>query len=110
MHANEDREKYASRQAAQEALRRDVKPYRKRTRGRPEICREHIDSALRAVDARIGEGERRLFDHVKLMERLKDRGTAQDVTMAHRLQLNLEAGLLLMRASRETLLREFVQD
>jgi PAS domain S-box-containing protein len=110
MHANEDREKYASRQAAQEALRRDVKPYRKRTRGRPEKSREHIDSALRAVDARIGEGERRLFGHVKLMERLKDRGTAQDVTMAHRLQLNLEVGLLLMRASRETLLREFEQD
>ena len=108
-HANESREKNDSRQVAQEALRQDAKPYRKKTGGRPEISREHIESALRAVDAHIGEGERRLFDQIKLMERLKDRGMAQDVTLAHRLQLNLETGLHLMHSTRVRLLRELEQ-
>src|SRR5215813_10212751 len=52
--------------------------------------REHIESALRAVDSRIVEGEHRLFEHGKLMEKLKERSV---LIIAHQLQLNLETGL-----------------
>jgi len=65
---------------------------------------------LRAVDARIGESERRLFDHVKLMERLNDRGADNVLSLANCLRKDLEAGLLLSRATREKLLRDLEQD
>src|SRR5262249_6631896 len=73
-----------------------------------EICREHIENSLRAVDARIAKGEHRLLAHGKLMERLKDGG--RDLTIAHQLKLNLETGLRLFRATRVRLLTELEQD
>jgi len=68
--------------------------------------REHIESALRAVDSRIVEGEHRLFEHGKLMEKLKERSV---LIIAHQLQLNLETGLRLMRSTRVRLMKELEQ-
>ena len=44
------------------------------------------------------------------MERLKDSGTKNNMTVAHRLRKNLEAGLLRSRARREELLKDLEQD
>src|SRR5262249_24927 len=106
---------------------RDSIPYRIQTRGpQPEpaasarasnyahpllrvaMSREHIASSLRAIDSHIGKGERRLFEHGKLMERLKDRGG--DLDIAHDLRLTLEKGLRIFRAVRMRLMRELEQD
>ena len=65
---------------------------------------------MRVVDDCIAAGEHRLFEHVKLMERLKDSGTKNNMTVAHRLRKNLEAGLLRSRARREELLKDLEQD
>jgi len=72
----------------------------------PEV-REHIESALRAVESHIVNGERRLFEHGKLLEKLKDRS---NLILAHQLQMNLETGLHLMHSTRVRLLRELEQD
>jgi PAS domain S-box-containing protein len=69
--------------------------------------REHLESALRAVDTHIVQGEHRLLQHYMLMEKLKDRC---DYISAHQLQLNLEMGLRLMRSTRARLLKEWEQD
>jgi len=71
------------------------------------VAREHIQAALRALESHIVNGERRLFEHGKLLEKLKDR---RDLTLAHQLQLNLETGLHLMHSTRVRLLRELEQD
>src|SRR5262249_33633230 len=69
--------------------------------------RRHIERALRAVDFHIVKGEHRLFEHGKLMEKLKDRSSV--LVIAHQLQLNLETGLDLMRSTRVRLLKELEQ-
>jgi hypothetical protein len=65
-------------------------------------------AAIVTALAHIAAGE--LFAHHKLMRKLNDRGTGNDVTIAHHLQLNLEAGLFLIRATREKLQRDLEQD
>ena len=106
---------------------RDSKTYRILTRGpRPEpaasgmannyahrllraaMTRDHIEGSLRAIDSHIGKSERLLFEHGKLMERLKDSGG--DLVLAHDLRLNLETGLRLFRAVRTRLMTELEQD
>jgi two-component sensor histidine kinase len=72
----------------------------------PEVSRENIESALRAIDTRIMEGERRLDRHGKLMERLLVQGRKIDLTMPEELQLNLMTGLCLLRKQRAMLLKE----
>ena len=67
----------------------------------------HIESALRAVESHIVDGEHRLFEHGKLLEKLKDRS---NLILAHQLQMNLETGLHLMHSTRVRLLRELEQD
>ena len=71
-HANDSREKNAAKQVAQGAQARcqaisQEEAISQEDKSSPEIPREHIESALCAVDPRIGESERRLFEHVKLM-------------------------------------------
>jgi hypothetical protein len=65
-----------------------------------------IESALRAVESHIVNGEHRLFEHGKLLEKLKDRS---DLILAHQLQMNLETGLHLMHSTRARLLRDLQQ-
>jgi hypothetical protein len=67
----------------------------------PEISREHIESALRAVERRIRESQSRLFWHGKLMERLQARGI--DLTMAKEVELSLKTGLRLLQVNRSRL-------
>ena len=106
-HANNSR---VENTPTQEAFRRDAKPNREERSELSKLSREYIESALRVVDDCIAAGEHRLFEHVKLMERLKDSGTESNMTMAHRLRKNLEAGLLRSRARREELLKDLEQD
>ena len=69
--------------------------------------REHFKSALRTVDFHIVKGEYRLFEHCRLMEKIKQRS---DLILAYQLQLNLEMGLRLMRSTRVRFLKELEQD
>src|SRR5262249_33114150 len=137
-HANNSQEINALKQVALKALRRDAKSYSSETREQPPDpiastrlqralakkmpdpletkrrvpkapsaeSREQIESALRAVHSRIVEGEHRLLEHGKLMEKLKERS---DLIIAHKLQLNLETGLRLMRSTRVRLMKELEQ-